>query len=136
MPPGHPLIGEEGTKVVTNVTWRWMLKRDFIVINFKRQVGDEMQLGKEIVGWDAKSGQLVHWLFWDGGYHGKGEWSLDGDKWVLRWSLTGPDKKVHKGTSHIVKVDDDTFTWQATDMAAGDEALPDWPKITYKRKKK
>lgn len=135
MPPGHPGIGEEGAKVVVNGTWRWMLKKNFMVMNFKRQVGDDMQLGKEIVGWDAKSGQLVHWLYWDGGLHGKGEWTLDGNKWVLHWSMTGPDKKVIKGTSHMVKVDKDTLTWRGTDMALDGEALPDWPTITYKRKK-
>ena len=52
----------------STASWRWMLKRDFMVINMKRQVGDKKELGKEIVGWDAKSGQLVHWLFWEGGF--------------------------------------------------------------------
>jgi hypothetical protein len=135
MPPGHPLVGLEGTKVVSNVSWRWMLKRDFMVINFKRQVGEETHLGKEIIGWDATSEKLVHWLFWNGGSHGSGEWTCNGDTWLLKWEIIGPDKKVHRGTSRIVKKDNDTFTWQATDTSTDGQPKPDWPLITYKRKK-
>ena len=29
--------------------------------------------------------------------------------------MIGPDKKVHKGTSHLAKVDKDTFTWRGTE---------------------
>jgi hypothetical protein len=79
--------------------------------------------------------QLVHWIYNDRGHVGRGEWSVDGDEWVLRWSTTHPDKTVRKGTSHLVKVDDDTMTWRATDMTMGDEPLADFPTITFKRKK-
>ena len=135
VPPGHPEVGEEGEKVVQTVSWRWMLKKSYIVMNLKRQVGNKTQVGREIVGWDAKSGQLVHWIFWDGGFHGKGEWSIDGNHWTLRWSASGPDKKVVKGTSHLVMVDDDTMTWRATDITLDGEAQADFPTVTRKRKK-
>jgi hypothetical protein len=134
MPPGYPSIGPEGAKVVISASWRWMLKRDFMVVDFKREVDGEMQLGKEIIGWDARSEKLVHWLFWNGGFHGDGEWSRHGDTFNLKWSMTDPDKKTVKATSHFVKIDKDTFTWQATDATVDGESLPDWPKVTYKRK--
>jgi hypothetical protein len=135
IPPGHPEFGEPGEKAVFSGTWRWMLKKKFMVINMNRKVGDESRLSKEIIGWDAASGQIIHWIYNDRGDVGKGEWSVDGNNWTLRWSQTQPDKTVRRGISHMVKVDDDTLTWRATDMAMGDKALPDFPTITFKRKK-
>ena len=44
-------------------------------------------------------------------------------------------KKTHSGTSHLKKVDKDTFTWRGTDQVVADEPAPDWPTVTYKRKK-
>ena len=134
VPPGRPDVGEEGATMIWHVSWRWMLKRDFIVLNLKQQVGEKTEVGREIVGWDGKSGQLVHWLFWQGGNHGKGEWSVDGDKLRLRWSMVGPENKESKGTSHLAKVDVDTFTWRGTNQVADGKPMPDWPTITFKRK--
>jgi hypothetical protein len=54
VPPDRPEVGEEGTTMVLHLSWRWMLNRDFMVGNFKRQVGEKTELGKEIAGWDAK----------------------------------------------------------------------------------
>ena len=136
IPPGRDDVGEAGAKMVVQVSWRWMVKRDFIVLNLKQQIGEKSEVGREIVGWDAKSGQLVHWLFWEGGKHGKGEWSVDGDKLLLNWSIIGPDNKESRGRSHLAKVDEDTWTWRGTDQITDGKPSPDWPTMTFKRKKK
>jgi hypothetical protein len=36
--------------------------------------------------------------------------------------MIGPDKKTHSGTSHLEKVDKDTFTWRGTDQVVDDES--------------
>jgi hypothetical protein len=47
IPPGHPEFGEEGESAVFSGTWRWMLKKNFMVINMKRQIGEKTLLSKE-----------------------------------------------------------------------------------------
>jgi len=134
VPPRRPDVGEEGATMELHTSWRWMLKKDFMVLNLKHQIGNKTEVGREIVGWDAESGQLVHWLFWEGGKHGTGEWTMNDDKLRLKWSMVGPNNKQSKGTSLITKIDADTVTWQGTDLVVDGKNVPDWPVITYKRK--
>lgn len=45
IPPGRDDVGEAGAKMIVQVSWRWMVKRDFIVLNLRQQIGEKTEVG-------------------------------------------------------------------------------------------
>jgi hypothetical protein len=53
----------------------------------------------------------------------------------LRWKCVAPNGKKQEGTSDQILVDADTYTWQMRDLSENGKQVPDWPKVTLRRKK-
>ena len=96
--------------------------------------GKVAQSGQELVGFDESTGKLVHWFFGSTGVHGSGVWSRQGNLWMLTWQGIGPGGKKVEGTSDQILIDPDTYTWQMRDLRHDAKKIPDWPKVTLKKK--
>lgn len=135
LPEGMPDLGKPGSKVTDDQSFKWILNKTFIQYNFTSRIDGEVSSeGMEVIGWDAPSGKLVHWVFGSTGFHGPGVWRRDGDLWVLDWSGTAPDKTTYSGTSVHRIVDRNTYTWQMVHLKKDGKPIPDWPVVEYKRK--
>jgi len=136
LPEGFPELGPAGSKVVRNELWQWTLAREFIVLRSRDEIdGKVSSTGHELVGFDDATGKLAHWLFGSTGGHGTGVWSREGDRWMLKWEAAAPGGKKFAGTSDQILIDADTYTWQMRDLTENGKKIPDWPKVTLKRKK-
>jgi hypothetical protein len=136
LPEGAPELGPAGSKITHAETWRWTMGKRFIGLSIREAIdGKVVGTGQEIVGIDEGTGQLAHWFFGSTGINGSGQWSREGDTWKLRWKCVAPDGKKQEGTSEQIFVDADTYTWQLRDLSENGKQVPDWPKVTLKRKK-
>ena len=135
LPEGIPDLGQPGSIVSDEQSFKWILNKSFIQYNFTSRIdGKVSSEGMEVVGWDAQSGKLMHWVFGSTGLHGLGVWRRDGEAWVLDWSGTAPDKTTYGGSSVHRVLDKDTYTWQMINLKKNGEEIPDWPVVEYRRK--
>jgi hypothetical protein len=135
MPDGFPDVGPAGAQVVSTNSWRSTLGKNFISLNIRDQIeGKPLSTGMEILGRNNDTGTLGHWFFGSKGFHGSGEWSRAGDVWSLKWKSFELDGKKYEGVSKQIQVDADTYTWQMVNLKENGKSIPDWPKVTYRRK--
>ncbi|MHB8898358.1 MAG: hypothetical protein ACYC6Y_06395 [Thermoguttaceae bacterium] len=136
LPDGYPELGPAGAKVFHTESWRWSLAKKYIVLKFDDQIdGKTVSSGEELVGLDISTGKLMHWFFGSSGGHGQGEWSRQGDDWMLKWHGIGTGGKEIAGTSDQILIDAETYTWQMRDLTEDGKKVADWPKVTLKRTK-
>jgi hypothetical protein len=134
LPEGNP-IGPAGAHVVSRNSFRWTLGKKFISLIIRDKIdGKPGSTGHEFMGHDNQTDSLGHWFFGSRGYHGSGQWSRNGDKWFLTWKSHEPNGKYYEGVSDHVAVDANTFTWQMRDITENGKPVPDWPKVTYRRR--
>lgn len=120
---------KKGDVVEYHVTFRWALDRTFIVMDGAMvKDGRRAADSHEVILWDPDRKQIRHAIYTPLGT-GDGEWTEVGKKARLAWSLAGG-----KGVTFMESVDADTHTWQVTENVLKGEKLPDWPKVTFKRK--
>ena len=135
LPEGVPEMGPAGSKVVSMHTWRWTLGKKFITLRIQEEInGKVASAGEEILGKDQGTGALAHWFFGSTGIHGSGTWRRDGNQWELKWRGFGPGGKTYEAISDHVPIHADGYTWQMRDMTVNGNSIPDWPKVTYRRK--
>ncbi len=136
LPEGVSEVGPAGSKVVSTHMWRWTLNKKFIALRIHEKIeGRVASTGEEILGRDQGSGALAHWFFGSTGIHGAGTWSRNGDTWALKWHAVAHGGKKYEATSYHVQIDADSYTWQLKDITEDGNRIPDWPKVTYRRKK-
>ncbi|NLY02081.1 MAG: hypothetical protein GXY83_38855 [Rhodopirellula sp.] len=136
LPKGLEEVGPEGAKVRSFESWRWGLGKKFILMNWREEIdGKHVVTSHYVIGPNLETGALSTWFFESLGGHGTGTWRSDGDKLVTPWRSFTPSGKKYQGVSDSVRIDDDTYLWQVRDVTESGKKLPDWPKITLKRKK-
>jgi len=70
----------------------------------------------------------------DGGF-AEGTVTREGDSWVFETMGTLVDGGVLSSKNILVRVNDDTMTWQPVQLTMGDEQLADLPPIKVTRVK-
>jgi uncharacterized protein (TIGR02246 family) len=110
--------------------------QNFIVGRFSTS-SRKVSLGSASVriGWDPVAKRVRSWIFDDTGAFGKGAWTAEGKKWVVKTTSILPDGKKAAATLVIASVDADTISMQAKDRSVGDERLPDVDEVKLKRVK-
>ena len=69
----------------------------------------------------------------DTGAFGEGEWTKDGDAWIIKNSMTLQDGKQTTATLIIKPVDADTISLQVKDRTLDGNALPEGKEVKLKR---
>lgn len=135
LPEGVPEIGSAGARIVSRHTWRWTLDRRFIALKIVETIdGKTVSTGEEILGTDQSTGALTHWFFGSTGIHGAGEWQGRGNTWELKWRAYSPGGKIYEAVSDHIRIDDNAYTWQMKNLTENGKPIPDWPKVTYRRR--
>jgi uncharacterized protein (TIGR02246 family) len=119
---------------VEHISLAFTETKNFLIGSFSTTVRD-VSVGsmKVRVGWDPKKQQLRSWSFDDTGAFGEGEWTKDGDAWIIKNSMTLQDGKQTTATLVIKPVDPDTISLQVKDRTLDGNALPEGKEVKLKR---
>lgn len=133
------LIGEwkssrgEGAEIRTVYTWS--ANKKFIYVDFTLNEQGLMLAGKQVIGMDPATRQIRSWTFEADGGIGVGDWSRDGDHWVIEAEGTLADGRSLSETNVLRRVSEDTVTWQSVNRLLGDNDFPDLPPVRVSRVK-
>ena len=125
----------DGTSLQTTVRWianNSFLERDFTI----RKDGIPFSLGKQIIGWDAKAGQIRSWSFDAAGGYGTGFWTATPDGWRIESTGVMPDGTPTSSLDLVIRVpgEDNVLGWRSIARGAqGGVSLPDTPEVVVDR---
>jgi uncharacterized protein (TIGR02246 family) len=108
------------------LTYAWDEHKAFLRGKYTVKEGAKVvEAGTQYIGKDNAEGAIRSWVFQsDGGFAG-GVWTRDGKKWSVDVYGVTNDGKELTATSIYMRLDADTFTWQAVDQAVNGEPIAD-----------
>ncbi len=130
------LVGEwkaqrEGIEVHTS--YKWIQEKSFLKAQFSIKDKDRTHSGFQIIGKDPSTGYLRSWTFEQDGGLGEARWVRDEKKWVLDAAGITSDGSILTATNILVRIDNDSFTWQSINRTLDGEELPDIAPIRVTR---
>jgi uncharacterized protein (TIGR02246 family) len=112
------------------ITYKWDEKQSFIRGKFTVKEGATLvDSGTELIGKDNSKGVIRSWLFQSDGGFGSGVWSREGRKWSVDVHNVKADGSELTATLIYIRVDPNSFTWHAINLAADGEPETDTPPI-------
>src|SRR5262249_3395455 len=124
---------KEGAQIQT--TYEWHPNKKFLQARCTIKEKGLTLSGSQVIGVQPASGAIHSWIFEADGGVGEGNWSRDGDHWLVDASGTLTDGRTLTETNILRRINDDTFTWQSVDRHLGDETLPDLAPVKVTRVK-
>jgi uncharacterized protein (TIGR02246 family) len=97
--------------------------------------GKVVEAGMQMIGKDNVEGAIRSWVFQSDGGFGGGVWTRDGKKWSVDVYGATADGRELTATSIYVRIDDNTFSWQAVGQAVNGEPVADTVPIKVTRQK-
>jgi uncharacterized protein (TIGR02246 family) len=88
-----------------------------------------IESGTEMIAKDNAKGVIRSWLFQSDGAFGDAVWSREGKKWSIDVHGVKADGTELTGTVVYIRIDPNTFTWQAVNLALDGEQVADTPPI-------
>ncbi|WP_038167555.1 SgcJ/EcaC family oxidoreductase [Verrucomicrobium sp. BvORR106] len=114
----------------------WSKGAAFITRNVVVRQGEETLLeGWQIIGWDPVNETIRSWTFDAEGGFAEGQWTHEGNRWLVRESGVNPDGGRTTAENTITKVGEDKLTWQSGSRTLDGEPLPSIGVIEAKRVK-
>lgn len=136
----EPLVGgwrlvEQGQQPQTiESSFRWTENKNFLIHEFRSKVHEEVVLsGTERIGWDPRTRTIRSWMFGSKGGIIEGQWSKDGESWIIQLSGALGDGTEVKATDKLTVVDDKTLRFESTGRARAGQPEEDRPPIELKR---
>jgi uncharacterized protein (TIGR02246 family) len=124
---------DENARIETRC--QWTKNKNFLTRSFTVEIEGRIELeGTQVIGWDAANGRIRSWVFDSDGGFGEGNWSQQGDRWVINGKATLPDGRTGSSVFIITKIDNDSFTWQSVSREVDGEILPNVEPVTIVRK--
>jgi len=77
------------------------------------------------IGWNPATEQIHSWVFDSEGGFGQGDWTRDGDRWIVRMSGVTGKGALSSATNIFNRLSNHTFSWQSVNRMIGGEAAPD-----------
>ncbi len=77
------------------------------------------------IGWDGARKIITGWIFDSGGGFAKGDWTPDGDAWIIRNEGTSADGESTSANGHLKFDGKDTMVWTSNDRLVDGEKIPD-----------
>ncbi len=117
---------DEGADSVVRLRCQWSEDANFLLRTFtvKRQ-GKPVMTVTQRIGWDPVARRVRSWEFDSQGGFGQGEWSRDGDKWVVKSTGVRPEGTTASATNVMTRERPDLISWVSTDRVIGDQSVPD-----------
>jgi uncharacterized protein (TIGR02246 family) len=112
------LVGQwsaESGDTKLDVSVRWNANETFLLRDLKvTREGKAIFQGSQRVGWDPRTGQLKAWTFDSDGGYGEGNWTRDGDRWLIRIAGVLPDGRPMLTTTVVTPEGPDHFRLSST----------------------
>jgi uncharacterized protein (TIGR02246 family) len=125
---------KDGNKVRTTV--RWIANNSFLEREYAVSTdGIVTSGGRQIIGWDPKSGQIRSWSFDASGGHGTGVWTPTPDGWQIEQSGVMADGTPTSSRDTLVRIpgEDNVLGFRSANRTVGDTRLPDVPEVVLER---
>lgn len=133
------LIGEWEVKrdgLEVHTAYEWDENKVFLRARFTIKQEGRTVTATQIIGKDPSTGQLRSWTFESTGGFGEAVWTRDGRKWTLEANGVQADGSALHATNILTRLDEDSFTWQATNRTEDNVELPNQPPVKVTRVKK
>ena len=86
-----PGLGDEGDTMFSSITYRWILDRNAIQIDWLTKInGNKVDAGRSLIGWDETKRSIMEWAVTTDGST-SGPWKKEGEVWTYSFSGIGPD---------------------------------------------
>ena len=77
------------------------------------------------IGWNPACSSVYWWTFDSEGGNASGQWTRNGDAWMIRTSGVTADAEPNAATQKLTRDGDDTIVWNSTDRVMAGEPQPD-----------
>ncbi len=125
----------ENNGVVFEATSQWRGDKNFIEQTFSStQNGHTISSGKQIIGWDPQTQNVVSWTFNSDGAHAFGVWSPHETGWLIESTGTMADGTQTSAVNILSMVDADALMWRSVNRTAGEIPVPDTDELVLRRK--
>ncbi len=132
------LVGEwvsESNEAVVHTTCGWSENKNFLLRSFTVQMqGKPALTGQQRIGWNPLTRQFKSWVFDSDGGFGEGDWSSDGDRWIIQARGIRSDGRPASVTHVITRVNKDMLRWRAVDRTVAGRSAPDVDEFVLVRK--
>ena len=91
--------------------------------------------GWQIIGWDPVEERIRSWTFDDEGGYAEGDFTREGDRWLLRENGVTPDGSRTAADNTISKITADRFTWESNNRTLDGDQQPSIGQIEINRVK-
>lgn len=135
------LIGEweESDKtndLAINSQFVWARGGNFMTRNVTvKRAGNITLEGWQIIGWDPIEERIRSWTFDGEGGYGEGQWTREGDRWLVRESGVAPDGSRTTAENTYTKLAADRFAWESNNRTLDGEPQPSIGRIEINRAK-
>ncbi len=125
----------EGKGVQLQTAYHWLPGEKFIERTFYSVGKKNRQLiGKQIIGVDPISGDVMSWTFNTDGSHAVGIWTAVDNGWLIESRGVTSDGVVTSAHDLITKIDQNGCSWRSVNRTANGVELPDALEVVSKRK--
>lgn len=100
-----------------------------------KEGGKVIESGTQMIGKDNAEGAIHSWVFQSNGGFGDGLWSRDGQKWTVDIAGVTADGRNLSATAIYLRIDANTFVWQAVDQTIAGQAVADTQPIKVTKQK-
>ena len=132
------LIGSWQAKradVEVHTTYEWLGNKAFIRGNISVREKDRSVSAMQLIGIDPQTGELAIWVFESDGGVAQGTCTRDGKAWVFETKGLTADGGELGAKNILVRVNNDTITWQPVNLTIDDEEIGDLPPVKVTRVK-
>jgi len=117
-------------------SYEWDEHKAFIRGKFTVKEGAKViESGTQMIGKDNAEGAIRSWVFQSDGGFGGGVWTREGKKWSVDVYGVMADGRELTATSIYVRVDPNTYTWQAVGQALNGVPIADTQPIKVTKQK-
>ena len=131
-------IGEwvdESPDELVLMNYQWIDNERFILGTFTIQIGGHPAMtGTHRIGWNPLKKTLHSWVFDSEGGFAEGDWTREGDKWLVKLAGVTRDGKPSAMTQTFTLSGKHRMMMQSVNRVVGEQKLPDDEKILVVRR--
>jgi uncharacterized protein (TIGR02246 family) len=121
--------------VAIRATYDWFGDKSFVRGTIDLHDQERHISGMQLIGRDPGTGKLRLWVFESNGGFSAGTCTRDGNNWIFDTAGVLADGREVSATYLMVRVNQDTLTWQPVDLTLGGEPAAKLPPVKVTRAK-